>query len=340
MYLGEPPMWRPLSKPTQLQQDSGEYYRDYNAARHPSYPLEPMIQAILSDNPDFSLKDVDIIACGSTLGGLLRFARHEDTSFRMLVEVVGNTVFFVRRHNSPTEKIPNVYGYGHSFPEAYTTWSKSVQGCWSHQRVISYNLAGMSCLVRFGADGYLPNLVPEDLKTEGDPTNYAGDTVEDLLSSMQGTTVSGSKPATASSDVKNQKIEVLKKGRHIPQDGIFDLKTRSAKKIDVDILKDEIARLWIKQVPNFIVAYHVRGTFNDVRVQDVRENLKKWEEAEKPALIKFAGLLQMVVAFARSTVNGRIEIEHEEGTNVLNLREQAGVANGVLPSSLMSHWDV
>ncbi|KAJ5352886.1 hypothetical protein N7452_001860 [Penicillium brevicompactum] len=339
MVPGEPPMWTPLSEPTQLRQDSGQYYWDSNAARHPSYPLEPMIQAILSDKPEFPLKDVDIIACGSTLGNLLRFARHDHSSFRMLVEVVGNTVFFIRRHNSPTEKIPNVWGYGHSFPEAYTTWSKNMRGCQSHQRVLSYNLAGMSCLVRVEADGYLPDLVPEDLKTEEDPASDAGDTVEDLLSSMQGTTVSGPEPATASSDVENQKIEILKKGRHIPQDGIFDLKTRSAKKIDADILKDEIARLWIKQVPNFIVAYHVRGTFNDVRVQDVRD-LKKWEEAEKPALIKFAGLLQMVVAFARSAVNGRIEIEHEEGTNVLNLREQAGVANSVLPSSLMSHWDV
>lgn len=333
-------MWTPLSKATQLQQDAGEYYRDSNSARHPSYPLEPVIQAILSENPDFSLKDVDIIACGSTLGNLLRFVRHDQGSFRMLVEVVGNTVFFSRRLTSPTEKIPEVFGYGHSFPEAYTTWSKNVRGCQSHQRVMNYQLAGMNCLVRFEADGYLPDLVPQDLETERNSTSEAGDTAEDLLSSMQSTTIGGFKPSTADEDVKPQRIEVVKKGRHIPQDGIFDLKTRSVKKIDLDILSTEIPRLWIRQIPNFVVAYHVRGKFNDIRVQDVREDLRTWEESQKPALIRFAGLLQMVVAFARSAENGRIEIEHEEDTNVLNLREQAGGVNGVLPPILMSNWDV
>jgi DNA-directed RNA polymerase subunit H (RpoH/RPB5) len=37
--------------------------------------------------------------------------------FRMIVELVGQTVFLVRRENSPTERIPNVRGYGHTFPE-------------------------------------------------------------------------------------------------------------------------------------------------------------------------------------------------------------------------------
>ncbi|CAG8179380.1 unnamed protein product [Penicillium salamii] len=335
---GEPPMWTPLSEPFRLRQDSGQYYRDSNAARHPSYPLEPMVQAIISDKPDISLKDVDLIACGSTLGNLLRFARRHAPSFRMLVEVVGNTVFFVRRPNSPTELIPGVFGYGHTFPEAYTTWSQGARGWEPHRRIISYKLAGMRCLVRFEADGFLPELMPEDLGSGKENADQSSDTVEDLMSVMQGATISGMQPTTTTG-VESKDIQILKKGRYIPQCGIFDLKTRSIRKISVDILKEEIPRLWIRQIPNFIIAYHSLGTFNDIRVQDVREDLENWEDAQQPDLIRFANLLQMIVAFARSSANGKIEIEHQEGEQGLNLREQVGIVNNVLPSALMSLWE-
>ncbi|CAG7959402.1 unnamed protein product [Penicillium olsonii] len=334
---GEPPKWTPLSEPTELRQDSDEYYQDLNTARHPSYPLEPMVQAIILEKPDFSLRDVDIIACGATMNNLLRFARHQDAPFRMLVEVVGDTVFFVRRLNSPTEKIPEVWGYGHTFPDAYTTWSQESQGSQSHQRIMSYKLAGMSCLVRYEADGFLPDLVPKDLVSQEDDAHEDSNSVEDLQSAMQGATISSMAPTTTGAESSN--IEILKKGHHIPQCGIFDLKTRSIKKRDVDILEAEIPRLWIRQVPNFIVAYHLRGTFNDIQVQDVTKDLKNWEDSQQPALMRFANLLHMIVAFARSAVEGRIEIEHEEGGDVLNLREQVGIVNKVLPPALLGKWE-
>ena len=64
------------------------------------------------------MRDVDIIGCGNTLNNLFRFARGDAASFRMLVEVIGNTVFFIRRENSPTEVYTGIRGYGHTFPEA------------------------------------------------------------------------------------------------------------------------------------------------------------------------------------------------------------------------------
>jgi hypothetical protein len=35
---------------------------------------------------------------------------------------------------------------------------------------------------------------------------------------------------------------------------VFDLKTRSIKRMDVDTLGDELARLWIGQIPNFVLS--------------------------------------------------------------------------------------
>jgi hypothetical protein len=41
----------------------------------------------------------------------------------------------------------------------------------------------------------------------------------------------------------------------------FDLKTRSIKRMDVDTLGDELARLWIGQIPNFVLALTPLGDF-------------------------------------------------------------------------------
>jgi hypothetical protein len=59
--------------------------------------MAPVVHAILGTNPRFSPANVDLFACGSTLGNLLRFARGMDKAFRFNVEVIGNTVFFIRK---------------------------------------------------------------------------------------------------------------------------------------------------------------------------------------------------------------------------------------------------
>lgn len=78
-----------------------------------------MVQAILASKPGFLLQDADIVACGSILGDLLRSCAARTSPFEPPVEVIGRTVFFMRRENAHDEVIPNVYGYGHTFPEAY-----------------------------------------------------------------------------------------------------------------------------------------------------------------------------------------------------------------------------
>ena len=95
-----------------LEEDSGRYFRDANAARHPSHPMEPAVKAVIAHNPQIDTGDVDIFACTSTLGNLLRFLKNDDKTFRFTVEAVGHTVFFVRRENAPDELIAGPRGYG------------------------------------------------------------------------------------------------------------------------------------------------------------------------------------------------------------------------------------
>jgi hypothetical protein len=166
----------------------------------------------------------------------------------MLVEVVGNTVFLVRRENSPTRFIPDVRGFGHTFPEFYTTWESETKNSQSHQRVIQYRFGGMTCLVRFEADGYLPGMglrqnfsapVEEQRKIPSviDTINFIGQELD-------------KKSITAQIPSNGSVLTVIRRGYFVPQHAIFDLKTRSVKKRDHGILEEELPRLWVAQIPN------------------------------------------------------------------------------------------
>ncbi|KAL2826645.1 hypothetical protein BDW59DRAFT_62783 [Aspergillus cavernicola] len=321
---GCPPTWTPTRSLKKLPQDNGSYFRDQNSARYSTHVFQPALEAIFQQDPGFELRRIDLFACVSTLRGLLRFVTEPDNGLRIVVEVVGSTVFLVRRPNSPTETIENVYGYGHSFPEANTTWRQHTKGSESHQRILQYEFGGISCAIRYEGDGYLPNLYPPSSPN----TTSVAVTPDDLLTSIETATL-----GSAARGGK-QTLAILTGGETIPQAAIFDLKTRSTRKEYKDVLKGELPRLWAAQVPNFVVGFHTSGVFDDVRVEDVREEIRNWEEEHEGHLRKLAGLLKTLIAFAHGQLEGRFEIVFEGGDQ-LELREVGGVVNCCISDSMM-----
>ncbi|KAK7531992.1 geranylgeranyl pyrophosphate synthetase [Phyllosticta citribraziliensis] len=311
MIPGSPPAWTPLEEPKQLQEDAGVYYRDANAARYPKHPTEPSVRAIFAMNREFASGNVDIFACGSTLGNLLRFVRKSDRPFRFLVQVVGNTVFFVRHENSPTETLQGVRGFGHTFPEAYTTWEGLTKGSQSHQRIVQYDFAGLNCVVRYESDGYLKNLDPEGDDCDDEYPHLTIDT---------GTS-----------------LKVVTGGRKIAQGTVFDLKTRSVKRMDQDVLGEEVQRLWLSQTPNFVLAFHEWGTFKDIRVDDVRKNLDAFEDQHQDKLAQLAAVLRKISALAKAHPDKKLEVRRKE-LDVLEIRGQASNAVEVLPEDVKEWW--
>ncbi|KAL0261727.1 hypothetical protein SLS55_003157 [Diplodia seriata] len=305
------PAWTPLETPTPLNEDAGQFFRDPNAARHPDFPIEPAYRAIFAHDKSFAMEEVDIFACGSTLGNLLRFVRKVDKPFRFTAEVVGRTVFFVRRENTPTETIEGVRGYGHTFPEAYTTWEGDTAGSQSHQRLVNYDFAGLNCIVRFESDGYLKHLQTTSAPEEG---RYV-----------------------ISKGARTSQTTIKAGGHVVSQDAVFDLKTRSVKRKGHDVLGDEIGRLWITQTPNFVLAYHDRGLFNDVHVQDVRREIQEWEAENQDSLTQLAAVIRRIVEIAKDTDAGRVEIRRHEG-DMLEIHEQLPDAPRPLPPTLLESW--
>ncbi|OBT81336.1 hypothetical protein VE02_10091 [Pseudogymnoascus sp. 03VT05] len=336
MTPGKPPKWTPTATPTKLAEDNpnGTYYRDQNAAYFPSYPMEPVVRSIFEARPDFNAQEVDVFGCGSTFGNLLRFARNVETEkpFRFLVEVVGETVFLIRRENSPKEVIADIRGYGHSFPEANTTWDADVQSSNTHQRIIRYQLGHLNTIIRFEADGYLTEEVPAK-KTYASPENR--EVEEDfLVSALAGNIISAHTPKNSDS------LKVTRGQGSVPQSAVFDLKTRSIKKKHHDTtVSDQIPRLWIRQIAFFVLAYHNNGLFRseDVTVRNIKPDVARWESDNKGDVRKLIGLIKKIADVVKATPRRKLEVRYRYGLG-LELREQVEGVASVLPNDLAAQW--
>jgi hypothetical protein len=283
-------------------------------------------------SPGFPTANVDVFGCGSTLGNLLRFARSEDKVFRFEVEVIGNTVFFVRKENDPRETIDDVHGYGHTFPDQYTTWESEVKGSESHQRLNQFDFGGLKCIIRFECDGYLRDSTGNKATISQDGPQAGA---EDVVDALDGVTI-----ARGISNL-GEPLTVQTGGSPPAQRDIFDLKTRSGKfKKDIDMTEIYPA-LWLKQFTNFIVAYHDgSGKFEDVRVQNISEDLREWEKANKAAIQRLAVLLKRIVDIARQDGTGLLEVYSPGGSNhCLEIHRQHGEGGHALPPVLISAWE-
>lgn len=331
---GQPPQWTPLKDARRLPEDSGNYYRDPNAARYPEYPVAPAVKAIVKSTSDTPV-DADLFACGSTLGNLLRFARGIDKAFRFSIEVIGDTVFFIRKENDPKELIEGVRGFGHSFPDAYTTWPEQVKGSETHQRIVQYYLGGVQCLVRFECDGFL------DDSTQTSNTQYSTAKVLSTLPSEDALSQALSNTAiTTTQDGSTDVLSVKHAGKTVAQNSIFDLKTRSGKHKKEINMDDITPQLWIKQIPNFIVAYHDGfGLFTDIQIQDVKPRVADWEKNNANAIHRLTVLLKKLIEVAKADKTGLLEV-YCTSNKALEIRRQFGEGVSALPVALHEEWAV
>lgn len=277
--------------------------------------MEAAIRSVNAMNPDFDLQAVDIVGCGSTIGNLLGYASLQTRPFRFDADMVRDTVFFVRREISPTETIKDIRGYGHTFPEHYTTWDPEVRGSVSHQRIIQYDFGDLRFLVRTETDGYVMD--GESLANTKTP---AAD-LEDVLDSLA---ISGSVPTG------DQKLELKMQGHTVPQSRIFDIKTRAEQ--NIFDMQEILPRLWLNQTSKFLLAYHRYGLFDQPQVKDVKPQVDKWEEDSSEILSRLHATLRRIVDVLRDSDSQQVEISWD-GKGPLLVSKQIG-ARRALPSDL------
>lgn len=217
----------------------------------------------------------------------------------------------VRNHQK--EVIPDVRGYGHSFLDSFTSHEDKLKKTESHQRVISYSFGGLKCVLRFECDGYFA-----DKDGELDAT---ASELKDL-----------NLPKTPTSNL----IQSEKSGKAVPQESIIEIKTRSQAKGTLD-MNEQLPRLWLRQIPNLITAYHFRGKFADVQEQAVKQDTLSWEAEHEAELQSFASILRQLIVEVKRASHLKLEL-CRTGLGPLELREQSGVQREALPAYWKDKW--
>lgn len=338
-YKGKPPQWTPYTTTQDIPEDRGSYYRDPNAARYPPFPTLPAVLSILHTTPFFPTHEIDVFACGSTLGNLLRFTRSVNKPFRFKVQLIGSTVFLIRMENDPRELIEGIHGYGHTFPEAYTTWDESVKGSESHQRLIRYRFAGMNCVVRFECDGYVPQLSSDATSktSRSFGTKYDIDTLVNELTATSTSRKGGRFPLSGNTEIT---IKSDTDEDRIPQDLTFDLKTRSNRSGREIDLEDFYPVLWLKQIPRLIVAYHNgRGRFapETIQVMMLHDEVRRWETENERGIRRYSTLLKRILKVAKQAGDALLEV-CSAGDGTLEIRKQHGEGQHALPLDVRDKW--
>lgn len=262
----------------------------------------------------------------------------------MLVEVVGETVHLIRRENTPKEQILGVRGYGHAFPEAYTTWEPDVKRSLSHQRILKYQFGGLDMMVRFEGDGYIKS-GPKSGPASGPAPRKTSDGSE-VLDQLQGLRLRQERDeaGTNTRNTRNTRkegivdgLQVDNAGETVLQESMFELKTRSVKRQGSDVLGEQLPRLWVAQISKFILAYHDRGLFGDVSVRDVKEEVQEWEAQNKDALGRLVTLLDRIIATAHSRQDDELEIVRQTG-GALEIRRRASDAGTAFSETVRRDW--
>ncbi|PHH61005.1 hypothetical protein CDD81_971 [Ophiocordyceps australis] len=311
-------LWTPPKVLEKLDPDKGIFYRDRSAAAYPKHPMEPTVVAVMKMQP--AALCLDVVACSHTFRTLLDYVLEKDTALRMMLEVVGETIHLIRRENSPTEQILGIKGYGHSFPDACTTWDAGLESSLSHQRVIRYCLGGLQVMVRFEPDGRLARDDEMTLNAKGKISENRTHTCE--LKAIQQT-----------------ELKVGTGGHVVLQDDLFDIKTRSLLyRKNEDTVAEQLPRLWIAQIPNIILARHQLGRFEDVSVKDVRDRIETWEKENEAVVNRFVGLLRCIMEIAMRHEATQLELTRKEGGD-LEVRKRLPDAGEAFSTAVRAQWE-
>ena len=205
----------------------------------------------------------------------------------------------------------------------------------SYQRLLRYDFAGLNCILRFECDGYIKSEVPGGFEAPAStPSEQVAAGENELASVLESIKVSSSL-----SKEENHKapLRIEKSGQKIPQEAVFDLKTRSSWKKDLNVLEDELPRYWAAQIPRFILARHNGGVFHDIKVQHIRDDVQEWQGKNQRDLRRLAWVLHEIITAAKVRKDRKLEVCCK-AMGALELREQDTDEHGVLPLQLKLRW--
>lgn len=186
-------------------------------------------------------------------------------------------------------------------------------------------------MVRYESDAFLPTARPksrfEEEKRESlTKRKFDNFKKEDAQEPDHGLTDAPMEPDTAIAGVIKSHLEgsineliVESAGLEISRKAILTIKCRSAEaskfsspetlKPELEaMLQSSLPPLWLRQIPNFLVAFHERGFFRNERLHqiDALPAISRWEEDNSGRLRMFSNLLRELIRLSEN--HPRLEV--------------------------------
>lgn len=324
---GSPNKWANLEKPKKLAKDSGFIYFAQNTARHPDYPLEPIFRALEIEQPEFDIREIDIVSDRTNVRKLLAFVdpaaqKGNLQSFAINVEVVGRTAIFCLEEEGPLVDFlgPDDFrGFANEYKKWYTK-NQIADNSGQSQSITSYQFDDLKVIIRHETDAFV--------KDPGDDENESK-----ILGMLSGLAITSSNREPAS-NIPESKLTIRKEGKQVPLSSTLEIKTRAVYKPLP--LEEVAAQLWLSQTPKLVRAYHTDGTFSAPAVEDVTKEIKAWESRNQKTLTTFAALLRKILDVAKTY--GRAVIRYDEDEDELVIC-QVEAARDMLPGDLYAKWE-
>lgn len=134
-------------------------------------------------------------------------------------------------------------------------------------------------------------------------------------------------------------LNIRQAGQLVPQSSIFDIKTRY--RHNTLPMSDTYPVLWLRQIPNFVLAYNDGGNFYDIRKHSLANVLSAWEQDHAQELKRFVVLIRRIVKLAREQDCAKLEIYRPTSSgdfDGIQIWKQAGDGVDVLPQHLRDRW--
>lgn len=304
--------------------DTGFGYSDYNYARKPRTPYDPLFSALAIMNPTYKLNDIDVLADRNNLRVLLEFCQGKANGpFRLDIYSIFSTLVIVRNEKTWWKHADGKNsGYGGNFERFFTRPAKGMEDATSHYRAIRYNMGPLNVVCRFEADAYDDGAAADD------------------LTAPESAAVSGG-PTERPRFTFNLPMRVLQKGHIIPTAQMVELKTKSWRPEDSSLVRCE-DQLWFGRTKLLYTGLYTvgKGVVKWIKYEDATPRVKKWENNNQDGLRRLVSLLTQLKAHMKrlNRPNHAVVLVREDRTGPLTIRAMEGKHQAISKDAFEKYW--
>lgn len=263
--------------------------------------MRALVHAIQTCQPGFDFTNLSIVTDRKPLRNLLGFVLAECIVFKFGITIIGNTALFTRMEKR-TRDSPSTYlsNYREAFENRYTRISTSAARATAHYRVVRYEFADQTILLRYAVDAYRGAFAEALMQADGIEDTDSGPLVRKHRNIIKGDPPSKTLPTSTP-------IKVLEGGRCIPHAAVLELTTRGQHYSVPESIERKMPDAWISQTLNYHLCFHRetrarsrRSTvFDHVIHVPIGELLIEWEKNNAEKLHALAQVLGEVIKATR-----------------------------------------